>query len=149
MNEMNVIRVFEVPNSTATAWVVVLLLVPLLALVVLLWPRPLRIEVLDGGLRIRGSLYGRTIPRDALFLDRAKVVDIDTSPELAPKLRTNGIGLPSYQVGWFRLKNGERALCFLTRRDSVVYLPTSQDYVVLTSVTDPAALLGALRQAAR
>lgn len=145
---MDTIGIFEVPNSTATAWIVVLLLVPMLGLALLLWPRAIRIEVRDEGLRIRGSVYGREISRQALLLDRAKVVDIGANPELAPGVRTNGIGLPSYQVGWFRLRNGERALCFLTRRDSVVYLPTREDYVLLTSATDPTALMGALRQLA-
>jgi len=44
------------------------------------------------------------------------------------------------------LRDGKRALCFLTRRDSVIYLPTSQNFVLLLSVSEPDQLLEALRK---
>ncbi|MET0791689.1 MAG: hypothetical protein ABW061_09235 [Polyangiaceae bacterium] len=37
-----------------------------------------------------------------------------------------------------------RALCFLTRRDSVLYLPTKQNFVLLLSTAEPDQLLAAL-----
>ncbi len=149
---MSVLQVFEVPNSTGNPWLWGILVVPMLlvlGITILLWPRPLRIEVLDDGLRVRGSVYGRTISHSALLLEQAKIVDLDVDAEFAPSWRTNGVGLPNYQVGWFRLQNRERALCFLTRRNSVAYIPTTENYVLLTTVESPAEFLNSLRQMVR
>jgi len=140
-------QVFEVPNAGGNGWLVLLLLLPiaiLIAMGALFWPRPVRVEVTPDALTIRGSIYGRSVPRSALNLEQARVVDLDQEPALKPALRTNGVGLPSYRVGWFRLRDRERALCFLTRTDRVLYLPTTQNFALLVSAEDPSALLHAL-----
>ena len=49
---------------------------------------------------------------------------------------------------WFRLRNGEKALLYLTDRARVVYLPTRDGYSVLVSSHAPERLLSALRDAA-
>ncbi|MES1178488.1 MAG: PH domain-containing protein [Myxococcales bacterium] len=141
-------QVFDVPAAGGTGWLVFVLLMPLALVVVLaavFWPRPLQVEVTPDAVTIRGSIYGRSVPRSELKLDRARVVDLEREPGLKPRLRTNGVGLPNYRVGWFRLRDRERALCFLTATDRVVYLPTKQDYALLLSAENPAALLDALR----
>jgi len=102
-------------------------------------------EVSAEGLRIRGDLYGRLVPRGVLRLEQARVLNLNTEREYALSWRTNGIGMPGYSSGWFRLKNGEKALAFLTTRDSVLYLPTSEGYSVLLSTPEPQALLAALQ----
>ncbi len=141
-------QVFNVPDSGGTRLLVVVLLASLAILVsltVAFWPRPLRIELTPEALAIRGSIYGRSLPRSELRLSDARVVDLEQDPTLKPSLRTNGVGLPNYRVGWFRLRDRERALCFLTRTDRVLYLPTTQNYALLVSAEDPNALLSALR----
>jgi len=140
-------QVFEVPGGGGNALLTFLLLVPaalLLILTVLFWPRPLRVLVTPHELKVSGSVYGRTLARGDLDLSDARTVDLRHEPGLVPVRRSNGIGLPNYQVGWFRLKNGQRALCFLTRRDSVLYLPTKQNFVLLLSTSEPDRLLAAL-----
>jgi len=142
-------QVFDVPNAGGSGWLVLLVLLPLALAVgtgVLFWPRPLRVEVTPDAVTIRGSIYGRSVPRSELNLDQARAVDLEREPDLKPRLRTNGIGLPNYRVGWFRLRDRERALCFLTRTDRVLYLPTTQSYALLVSAENPDALLGALRR---
>ncbi|MEO8901785.1 MAG: PH domain-containing protein [Polyangiaceae bacterium] len=143
-------QVFEVSSSAGGTWLAAFLLLPatlLLVAAVVFWPRPLRIEVSREAVQIRGSIYGRTIAKRDLDLDRARVVDLNSEPGLSPQLRTNGIGLANYRVGWFRLRNRERALCFLTGDGSVLYLPTRQHYALLVSTSDPGALLAALKGA--
>lgn len=103
-------------------------------------------EVSREGLRLRGDLYGRFIPSSALRSAEARRVDFETTPELTPGLRTMGTGLPGYQSGWFRLRNGSRALLYLTDRSRAVYVPTTNGYGVLLSPADPAAFLLALKQ---
>jgi hypothetical protein len=141
-------QVFDVPDAGGTGWLVLLVLVPMALAIgtgVLFWPRPLRVEVTPDAVAIRGSIYGRSVPRSELNLDQARVVDLEREPGLKPRLRTNGVGLPNYRVGWFRLRDRERALCFLTRTDRVLYLPTSQNYALLVSAEHPNELLSALR----
>ena len=142
-------QVFDVPNAGGSGWLVLLVLLPLALAVgtgALFWPRTLRVEVTADAVTIRGSIYGRSVPRSELNLDQARAVDLEREPDLKPRLRTNGIGLPNYRVGWFRLRDRERALCFLTRTDRVLYLPTTQSYALLVSAENPDALLVALRR---
>jgi hypothetical protein len=142
------LQVFEVPNSSGSAWLLAALLLPValgLVLGALFWPRPIRIEVSPDSIRIRGSIYGRVVAKQDIDLSRARVVDLRSEPALVPRLRTNGIGLPNYRVGWFRLRNRERALCFLTDPDAVLYLPTTLNFALLVSLSDPAALLTTLK----
>jgi hypothetical protein len=109
----------------------------------------LRVEIGSREMRLRGDLYGRTIPTDKLQLEKARIVDLRNEPELQPVLRTNGIGLPGYQVGWFRLKNGETALLYVTDESTVTYLPTTEHDVLLLSVENAEAFLQALREPTR
>jgi hypothetical protein len=89
------------------------------------------------GLRITGTMYGRLIPSNQIRTELVRPVDLSLEPDLAPKWRTNGIGLPGYGAGWFKLKNGEKSLLFLTDKTHAVYLPTTNGYSVLISVSDP------------
>jgi hypothetical protein len=140
-------QVFVVPNAGGNALLTCLLLVPAAlaaVLAVVFWPRPLRVEVTSQELKVSGSVYGRALARGDLELEDARAVDLNREPALIPVRRSNGVGLANYQVGWFRLKNGRRALCFLTRRDKVLYLPTKNNFVLLLSITEPEQLLAAL-----
>jgi len=96
-------------------------------------------------LRIRGDLWGRKIPLEAIRVDEAEIVDLSRRTELVPRWRTLGTGLPGYASGWFRLNNGERALAVLTTRQEVVYLPTRLGYSLLLSVEEPRALIDRIR----
>jgi crotonobetainyl-CoA:carnitine CoA-transferase CaiB-like acyl-CoA transferase len=60
-------------------------------------------------------------------------------------MRTNGVGLPGYRAGWFRLRNGEKALAFVTDVHRVTYLRTTDGYSVLLSVEQPQQFASALQ----
>jgi hypothetical protein len=102
-------------------------------------------EVSPAGLRLRGDLYGRLIPADQVRGAFASRVDFTTMPELTPARRTMGTGLPGYKSGWFRLRNGERALLYLTDTSRAVYVPTSAGYSVMVSPREPDEFLAAVR----
>lgn len=106
-------------------------------------------EVSPEGLRLRGDLYGRLIPASALRADQARRLDLEATPELTPQRRTMGTGLPGYRSGWFRLRNGDRALLYVTDQSRTVYVPTTEGYSVLLSPADPDAFLVALRQGSK
>ena len=125
-----------------------LLLALTVTLGVLAWSTGnVRFEVSPAGLRINGDLFGRLIPGSSLLADQARAVDLRQSTEYSPRVRTFGTAVPGYRSGWFRLRNGEKALLFVTHPDWVVYVPTREGYAVLLSVADPQAFLDALAHA--
>jgi hypothetical protein len=99
----------------------------------------------DLGLRIGPGIYGRFIPRDDIDKDGVRVVNLNLETDYQPKWRTNGAGLPGYAAGWFKLRNKEKALVFLTNRSRVVYIPTKKNYAVLFSARDAEELAGAIQ----
>jgi hypothetical protein len=105
-----------------------------------------RFTVNEQGLRISPGLYGRFIPREKIDAAGVKVINMDIDSEYKPKWRTNGAGLPGYSAGWFKLENKEKALCFLTERTRVVYIPTTDNYSVLLSVQEVEEFAGLLHR---
>ena len=73
------------------------------------------------------------------------MITFGSSPHLRPRLRTNGMSVPGYHVGRFRLRNGSQAFATLTAMDrEVVYVPLRDGTAVLLSVEDPKGFAGAL-----
>ena len=105
-----------------------------------------RFEVSPSGLRITGSVYGRQIPMEQLIVPQARVVNLNEEPGFALSWRTNGVGLPFYSAGWFKLKNGQKALAFITNRRDVVCIPTNRGYSVMLSVVHPEHFVATLKQ---
>ncbi|MDD5459930.1 MAG: PH domain-containing protein [Phycisphaerae bacterium] len=64
------------------------------------------------------------------------VLDTKAHKNYLPIIRTNGIGMPGYGEGWFRLKDWRKALLYVTDRRRVVVIPTT-DFLVLISVKNP------------
>lgn len=125
-------------------WLLAAALVAVAALIVLALRTPTfaaSAEALDIG----GTMFGRIIPAHALDLERARLVDLRQSPELAPKWRSFGVGLPGYRAGWFRLGSGERALVVLGRGSTALYIPTTAGYALLIAPDDAQGCLRSLR----
>jgi hypothetical protein len=110
--------------------------------------RKVGIQAEDRQIRIRGDMYGRNITVSSLNLAMAKIVNLDEHRELRPKWRTNGIGLPGYQAGWFKLADGEKALLFVIDPKAVVYVPTDEGYALLVSVAEAPRFLASLKKQA-
>jgi Bacterial PH domain len=129
----------------AVAWFAALLSAGLVAFAG--WSsRNVHFELSPTGLRVRGSLFGRAIPRADLQPEKGRAVSIEAEPQLKPILRTFGTGLIGYGEGWFRLRNGDKALLYLTDRTHVVDLPTRKGYRILLSVRDPEHFLHLARR---
>jgi hypothetical protein len=103
-----------------------------------------QLAVSSQALDIKGGVYRTTIPMSGLQVPLARIVDLDQERGLRPLLKLYGIGLPSYRSGWYRLRDGEKALVALTRTNRVVYIPTSQGYALLLSPDNPTEFLAAL-----
>jgi hypothetical protein len=140
-----------IPGQTRILWIALpLVLVVFASLGALFYSlssaRTARFEVSADGLRLRGDLYGRLIPAKSLRLDAARAIDLSTEPTFAPSFRTVGTALSGYRAGWFRLRDGEKALLYVTDPTHVAYVPTTEGYAVLLSVADPDALIASLRR---
>jgi hypothetical protein len=129
-------------------WAISIILIAVIVLFIYIGhsSRNITYVVSDEGLHIKGGLYGRTIPMADIVAEEVRVMNLNTETEYNPKWRTNGIGLPGYAAGWFKLQNKEKALCFLTDRSSVVYIPTGKDYSVMLSALEAEELAGLLRR---
>ena len=142
------------PASSRSLWFFIPIAMVLLAaaatlLVTAMGPARARYELSPAGIAFRGDIYGRRlIPAADLRGASARIVDLERDPELAPRWRTLGTGLPGYSAGWFRLRNGEKALVSLTDRHRAVYVPTSRGYALLVSPAEPDRFLAALRSVA-
>jgi hypothetical protein len=140
------------PAASRYVWLLIPIAALLVGVVVLLavslrGAQASRFAVLGDGLQLRGDLYGRTIRLNQLRLDSARRVDLARETQLRPRWKRVGTGLPGYQAGWFRLRNGEKALLYLTDRSKAVYIPTAAGFSLLLSPADPDGFLAALRAA--
>jgi len=139
-----------VPASAKPIWILgvvcIILVIVFAALAYTAYSaRNSRIEVGENQLRLVGDFWGRSIDFSSLQLDNAAIIGLDSSSNYAPRRRTFGTAVPGYASGWFRLHNGEKALAYLTNRESVVYIPTSLGYSLLLSADRPQQFLEALR----
>ena len=142
-------KVFPItPASIGVLSVVGIILIPLIFLMgfIAYSARNTRFEVNGEGLRIKGAIYGRFIPKESIIIEDSRILNLNVERELKPIMRTNGIGLPGYSEGWFKLANGERALLFVTDRFNVVYVPTTEGYSVLLSTVYPEEFLESLNE---
>ncbi len=106
------------------------------------------INITNDSLTVRIPLYGRVVAIANVSPERARVLSFEESQEVKSATRTNGIGLPGYAAGWFKLPNGSRALMSITQ-GRVLFIPTTEGYSLWLSVVDPDAALTQLRSAAR
>ena len=138
------------PASAGPFWILAVVMLVLVGVIVgvgrsVLASRGARFEVSDTHLTLRGDWYGRAIPRDSIRVDDVRVANLRTEHDLRPASRRFGTGLPGYASGWFRLRNGERALISMTNQERVAVIPTTLGYTVMLTPQDPERLVEALR----
>jgi hypothetical protein len=147
-------QVFPIARgSSATRWFIgglfaFLVAIPLLIVVVSCWPWSGRFLVSPEGLKIEGSSYGRGFAMPVLRISEARRLSARDTSGYRPAWRTNGIGLPGYQAGWFQLRNQRKALLFVTDWSRSVIVPTEEGFTLLLSPDEPEEFLAALREAA-
>lgn len=143
-----------VPGASRGLWIFVALIVVILGIAMSFLfatargATTSRFELSDAGLRLRGDLYGRMIPASALRGGASRIVDLTNTRELQPRWRTMGTAFPSYRAGWFKLRNGEKALLYLTDSHRAVYVPTTRGYSLLLSPEQPERFVERLRTVA-
>ena len=105
------------------------------------------VTLAEGMLQVNVPIYGRSIPLDRVDFASSRVIDMTESREVRLTLRTNGLGVPGYLLGWFRVGRDGRALVSLTDRSTVAWVRLTDGTNLLFSLRDPDAFLQALQAA--
>jgi len=100
----------------------------------------------QGELVIKPGIGSKRIALSALRKNGLRVVDLNEHKELKPMLRLWGTSLPGFSGGWFRLRNGEKAVCMLLERTRVSYLRSDDGTSVLLSLKEPEKLRALLER---
>jgi hypothetical protein len=140
-----------VPSKKYTSWTLVIIILIMLTICgifgyITYSIKNCTFEISSRGLRIKGDLYGRLIPSSSMIKEQARIVDTIEEWNFRPSVRTNGIFIPGYASGWYKLYNGERALVFVKNPKQVVYIPTKDGYSLLISPAEPEKFLDMLKK---
>ena len=84
---------------------------------------------------IKTFFYGRKIPLENIDKNGIRAINLNENPEYNVSIKTSGMSLPNLHLGWMRLKNGTKALVFLTDKSSVVQIP-AKDFIILFSMNN-------------
>lgn len=106
-----------------------------------------RITLANGVLTVRSTFYRCDVPLSALDLDGARVFDREERTELGTARKRNGVGLPGFHSGHFRLRNGERAFVAVAAGRWRLWLPRRGGGGLLLEPDNARALLDMLRAA--
>ncbi len=95
---------------------------------------------------VRVPLYGRSIPLSRLDAASVSKVSLPADAKFRLTWRTNGLGVPGYQLGWFKTQGAGSMLAALSS-DNAVTWQTADAYGVLLSVADGDGFVAALKGA--
>ena len=125
----------------------ILVIIPLVLGLLALAMRRRSVTLADDTLEVRAAMYRERTPIAAIDLVRSRLIDLSERTELRPLIKTNGMSLPGFSAGHFRLRGKlAKAFCLITDRHRVLWLPlhNGKDHLLL-SVERPQALLDALQ----
>lgn len=97
-------------------------------------------------LKLDIPFYKVRLARSELLAKQARLIDLKQEMELMPHFRTNGFGMPGFQLGWFNLKGKGRAFVAITDRSTLVLVPTTKGYNLLLSVPKGEQFLAQLQK---
>ncbi|MFQ6372804.1 PH domain-containing protein [Shewanella sp. YIC-542] len=96
-------------------------------------------------LDIRVPLYSQSIALTHLQVSQAKVINGADEARPSLSLRTNGVGMPGYHLGWFRLDAGTKAFVAVSGVGDMLWIPTDLGYDLLLAPAEPQAVLQMLQ----
>ncbi|MCD6196065.1 MAG: hypothetical protein J7J82_04690 [Staphylothermus sp.] len=118
-----------------SAWIILLLILIVLFIIALI----IFIPIITFSIRVNentikaSSLFSYKITVGKEDVENIYVVDLSKHPELRPKIRTFGTGLPGLNLGWFKLANGSKAFLAITNnKQGVVIKLRDGTYVILS-----------------
>jgi hypothetical protein len=96
------------------------------------------VSIEGGELVIKTGIGTKRVQLSNLRTHGLRIINLNAQSQLKPWLRTMGVGLPGFASGWFRLRNGEKAVCVLLERNRVSHLRSDADNLtLLLSLAEP------------
>jgi len=123
----------------------ILIIVLMICLGLIFFTKKPSVNIDNGQLTIKSLFFGKTIAIEDINVDGIRHLNLKNDSDYDLRIRTFGIGLPNYYVGWMRLNNGDKALVYLKDRENVVLIPTNK-YDILISSDDYAGIKEALKK---
>jgi len=106
-----------------------ILLIPAAVFVLIAW-KGQSASIKNDQLHLRAAFaYNVTVPLDSI---RRNDIRAAADAGIGTSLRINGVGLPRFKLGWFKLSNGRKAFAIVTDQ-SPMYIPTKGEYDLLVS----------------
>jgi len=125
--------VFRIPIPSSV-WIIIGIIAAIVLIILFITIIPIiTFSITISRDRIRCSsliMYRATVDRDDVA--NITIVDLKEHPELKPRIRTFGTGLPGYSLGWFKLANGAKAFLAVSSDKAVVIELRDGTYVILT-----------------
>lgn len=142
------VAVRALPTSTFLS---LLIVAPVIAIGLLMaWfavaQRQSTVSIRDRQVVIKLPLYGRTMALEEIDASSLAKLDLSSDQSFRLQWRTNGLGIPGYNLGWFRTRGAGKALAALTGTEAVKWTTTG-GYSVLLSLDDADGFLAALHEA--
>jgi hypothetical protein len=103
-----------------------------------------RLTLGDDQLDISSVFYNTRIALSDIDGAEVRVVNMNEE-NFGITRRTNGIGLPGLQVGWFS-GNGKKYKLYVSDRSKVLVIPTKNDYDILFSSVDADLIAQEIRE---
>ncbi|HPX27092.1 MAG TPA: PH domain-containing protein [Treponemataceae bacterium] len=98
----------------------------------------------EGTVKIHSLMYKTDLSLSHIDKENVRVINM-YDENLKITVRTNGIGLPHAQIGWFRGSEGKYKL-YLTDKTSVVSIPTTEGYTILFSSKDAEQIVKLIKE---
>jgi len=122
----------------------ILIIVLIVCLGLVFFTKKPSVNIDNGLLNIKSLFFRKTIAVGDINVDGVRQLNLKNDSDYNLKIRTFGIGLPNYHVGWMRLNNGNKALVYLKDKENVVLIPTNK-YDILISSDDYVGIKEALK----
>ncbi|MGL4894963.1 MAG: PH domain-containing protein [Shewanella sp.] len=100
----------------------------------------------DTELTLDVPFYKVQLSRSDILPAEARIVDLRQEAHLTPSFKTNGIGMPGFQLGWFNLQGKGRAFLAITDQSQLVLVPTTKGYSLLLTVPQGIEFLAQLQK---
>ncbi|MCL1077026.1 hypothetical protein D5R81_03995 [Parashewanella spongiae] len=99
------------------------------------------VNIIADDLVFNVPFYHKTLPLTDVQFSKISTIDLSTSKAIKLDYRQNGIGLPGYQLGYYRLQRPyheiSMALVSVTEPSKVIVVPTTENLLLIFSVDNP------------
>ncbi|MCS7110617.1 MAG: PH domain-containing protein [Ignisphaera sp.] len=138
---------FTIPIPTITLIIITVIPIAISTVLIITLALPvitLKIEVFQDRIEVWAlPLYKFSAKRSDVV--EVFIADLKVRIDITPVSRLYGHGLPSYAVGWFKLRNGAKAFLAVSSNNAVVFKLRDETYLVLTPM-NMESFIGALKR---